>query len=99
MKKTENLLALHTAEARQKLGIIRSCLLLALVAAALLSCASAPKAGAGKNALSLWNEGASSKAALVAYVEAVTDEKSPDFIPVEDRIATFDMDGTFVGEL
>ena len=99
MKKTENLLALHTAEARQKLGIIRSCLLLALVAAALLSCASAPKAGAGKNALSLWNEGASSKAALVAYVEAVTDEKSPDFIPVEDRIATFDMDGTFIGEL
>ena len=37
--------------------------------------------------------------ALQAYVEDVTDPKSEHFIPVCDRIATFDMDGTFVGEL
>ena len=37
--------------------------------------------------------------ALKEYVEDVTNEKSKNFIPVEDRIATFDMDGTFIGEL
>ena len=48
---------------------------------------------------SLWNPDAPSLKALVAYVEAVTDEASPDYIPPEDRIATFDMDGTLMGEL
>jgi phosphoserine phosphatase len=37
--------------------------------------------------------------ALTEYVQDVTDPKSPNFIATEDRIATFDMDGTFVGEL
>lgn len=45
-----------------------------------------------------WNDCDSLKT-LIAYVEDVTNEKSPNFIPVEDRIATFDMDGTFIGEL
>lgn len=35
---------------------------------------------------------------LKEYVELVTDEKSEDFIPVEDRIAVFDMDGTLMCE-
>lgn len=48
--------------------------------------------------LSLWTAGAESKEALVAYVESVTDENSPDYIPVEDRIAVFDMDGTILCE-
>lgn len=46
----------------------------------------------------LWNK-CSSLDTLIAYVEDVTNKKSKNFIPVEDRIATFDMDGTFVGEL
>jgi phosphoserine phosphatase len=46
-----------------------------------------------------WNENAPSLQALIAYVEAVTDESSPDYIPPVDRIATFDMDGTLMGEL
>ena len=37
--------------------------------------------------------------ALKAYVEDVANPKSANFIKEEDRIATFDMDGTFVGEL
>ena len=37
--------------------------------------------------------------ALQDYVKDVTDPNSPNFIKEEDRIATFDMDGTFVGEL
>ena len=48
--------------------------------------------------LSLWTSDAEAKKALVSYMEAITDEKSPDYIPVEDRIAVFDMDGTILCE-
>ena len=50
------------------------------------------------DALSLWNDGSASKAAIVEYVNAVTDESSPDFIPPERRIAVFDLDGTLFCE-
>ena len=36
---------------------------------------------------------------LKEYVEDVTNPNSKNFIKEEDRIATFDMDGTFIGEL
>ena len=45
-----------------------------------------------------WNPDSASLAALIAYVDAATDESDPGFVPVEDRIAVFDMDGTFIGE-
>ena len=48
--------------------------------------------------LSLWNEGAPAREALTAYMEAITKEGSPDFIPVENRIAVFDFDGTLFCE-
>ena len=48
--------------------------------------------------LSLWSEGSAPKQQLIDYVTNVTDETSPDFIPVEDRIAVFDMDGTLACE-
>ncbi|KAF2332403.1 HAD family hydrolase [Flavobacterium ginsenosidimutans] len=44
-----------------------------------------------------WNDGAL-KSDIIAYVEKVTKEGSPDFIPVENRIATFDNDGTLWAE-
>ena len=50
------------------------------------------------DALSLWNDGSASKVALVEYVDAVTDESSPDFIPPDRRIAVFDLDGTLFCE-
>ena len=50
------------------------------------------------DALSLWTSDAEAKKALVSYVENVTDENSHDYIPVEDRIAVFDMDGTILCE-
>ena len=46
----------------------------------------------------LWNQ-CEALTALQAYVEDVTNPTSANFIKEEDRIATFDMDGTFVGEL
>ena len=46
-----------------------------------------------------WNKDAPALKALIDFVETVTDESSPDYIPPADRIATFDMDGTLCGEL
>jgi hypothetical protein len=40
-----------------------------------------------------WNDTAPKKA-IVAFVEKVTKEGSPDFVPPNERIATFDNDGT-----
>ena len=51
-----------------------------------------------KEYFKLWNE-CSSLTTLKQYVEDVTNKNSKNFIPEEDRIATFDMDGTFIGEL
>ena len=51
-----------------------------------------------KNYFTLWNT-CESLTALQEYVQDVTDPSSRNFIKKEDRIATFDMDGTFVGEL
>jgi len=45
-----------------------------------------------------WNK-CDALTALKEYVEDVTNPQSPNYISVDDRIATFDMDGTFVGEL
>ena len=45
-----------------------------------------------------WNK-CEALTALQEYVEDVTNPQSANYISVEDRIATFDMDGTFVGEL
>lgn len=44
-----------------------------------------------------WNDG-HLKAAIVDYVKRVTNGAGKDFIPVEDRIATFDNDGTLWSE-
>lgn len=44
-----------------------------------------------------WNDGPT-KAAIVAFVLRVTDEDSSDFVPVEERIATFDNDGCLWSE-
>ena len=46
-----------------------------------------------------WESDSPAMASLVAYVAAVSDEKSPSFVPEEERIAVFDMDGTLYGEL
>ena len=51
-----------------------------------------------ENWLSLWSEDARAKNELEAFIKAVTDENSPDFIPVEDRVAVFDLDGTLFCE-
>ena len=43
--------------------------------------------------LASWNEG-TAKAAILDFVQRVTAEGGPDFVPVAERIAVFDNDGT-----
>ena len=47
--------------------------------------------------LSEWNEGPA-KASILNFIKTVTDESNPAFIPVPDRVAVTDMDGTFLLE-
>lgn len=56
-----------------------------------------PELKTNQDPLPSWNEGPS-KNAIITYVASVTTVDSPDFIPVKDRIATFDNDGNLWSE-
>ena len=58
----------------------------------------AEQPAAAEEPLSLWTPGSAAAEQLVSYVESVTAEGSGSFIPVKDRIAVFDMDGTLTCE-
>ncbi len=45
-----------------------------------------------------WNKNSVAKQKLIEYVTDVTNKRSKNFIPVEDRIAVFDVDGTIACE-
>jgi hypothetical protein len=65
---------------------------LAIITVVALSVAGRSSANA-KDPLPSWNEGPA-KQSITAFVEKVTKADSPDFVPPEERIATFDNDGT-----
>lgn len=48
--------------------------------------------------LTSWTEDSASLKTLVDFVEATTNEESPDYIPQKDRVAVFDLDGTLMCE-
>ncbi len=54
----------------------------------------APKSGN----LRYWTKDSVAKEKLVSYVKDVTNKESKNFIPAADRVAVFDMDGTFLCE-
>lgn len=69
------------------------CIMVAVLSVFVLaSCATSGKY------LSLWADSAPAKQELIAYLETVTDPDSPDYIPLERRIAVFDFDGTLFCE-
>ena len=70
---------------------------LAVVAFCVLTVNVAMNARAADDPLPSWNEGAT-KSALIDFVTRVTDEDSADFVPVAERVATFDNDGTLWAE-
>ena len=53
---------------------------------------------ANEGTFTKWVDNSKPISALKEYVETVTDEKSENFIPAEDRIAVFDLDGTLYCE-
>ncbi len=82
--------------------------LVGLALATLLLAACAPPAadvsGAGQGGaeveppvLASWNDGPT-RQAIVDFVSRVTDPASPEFVPEQERIATFDNDGTLWSE-
>jgi phosphoserine phosphatase len=66
--------------------------LLPALSASLLT-VSASAQTASSDTLPAWNEGPA-KQAILDFVRATTERASPKFVPPEDRIATFDQDGT-----
>jgi phosphoglycolate phosphatase-like HAD superfamily hydrolase len=52
-----------------------------------------PTIGEAADPLASWNDGPA-KQAIVEFVKATTTEGSPQFVPPEERVATFDQDGT-----
>ncbi|HET6563940.1 MAG TPA: HAD family hydrolase [Xanthomonadales bacterium] len=58
---------------------------------------SAPQSSATTDQLPSWNAGAN-KTAIIEFVNKVTDKNGPGFVPVAERIATFDNDGTLWSE-
>jgi hypothetical protein len=57
------------------------------------SSASQPAAAAATDPLPSWNNGPA-KQAIIDFVKTTTDKSNPKFVAPEDRIATFDQDGT-----
>lgn len=56
-------------------------------------CSATAHAADAPDPLPSWNDGPA-KSAIVAFVRAATDKGSPQFVPLEERIAAFDNDGT-----
>ena len=68
-----------------------SCLLLALVVCTGIAFAQA------SDPLPSWNDGTTKKA-ITDFVAKVTKEGGPDYVPIPERIAVFDNDGTLWSE-
>ena len=103
----------HTAPRSARIGVVFSLLILALCACFILGgCqnnASNQKSSQSTSATSAtpsdpaasfpsWNSDSAALKELTEYVKDVTNESSPHYIPPEDRIVTFDMDGTILCE-
>ena len=71
----------------------RTALKTVLMAAALVVLGFTTVVSQAADPLPSWNDGAA-KQSIIAFVEKVTKPGSPDFVPVPERIATFDNDGT-----
>src|SRR6266850_5684466 len=79
-------------------GINRRTLLSALavipaLSGPILSAATQAQAATSGDALPSWNDGPA-RQAIIDFVRATTDQGSPKFVAPEERIATFDQDGT-----
>ncbi|MEZ5463023.1 HAD family hydrolase [Dokdonella sp.] len=67
------------------------------IALACLTAVASAQSSSTPDPLPSWNAGASKKA-IITFVEGVSKAGSPNFVPVEERVATFDNDGTLWAE-
>jgi hypothetical protein len=65
----------------------------AFISAPLISTSTLAEAPSTADPLRSWKDGAA-KQAILEFVNATVDHSSPDYVPPEDQIATFDQDGT-----
>ena len=72
-------------------------LVFSLLAIVLLNWSCSEQTTKSSDPLPSWNDG-SSKQSILDFVNDVTNETSPDYVKPEDRIATFDNDGTLWSE-
>ena len=70
-----------------------SILLVTVLALIAFSCTNHEEVVGTKDPLPSWNEGVSKKS-IIDFVTKTTTQGNTDFVPVADRIACFDNDGT-----
>jgi len=74
-------------------GLITAFVAFALLFAPIFPFSTLAESPSATDPLPSWNDG-TAKQAIVDFVKATTDQASPNFVPPEARIATFDQDGT-----
>lgn len=87
------------------MNILKKGYLFIIITGSLISCEQGTKTSdktatnevSVQDPLPSWNDGPT-KNAIMAFVDKVTDESSPDFVLIKDRIATFDNDGNLWSE-
>ena len=80
------------------LRAVAAVLLCLLLVGVLAGCGADTKKISGKEALTLWSDDAKAKNELISFVENATKEGGEGYIPVDRRIAVFDLDGTLFCE-
>ena len=73
--------------------LISTLALLPVLSAAVAPVSASAQTSTSSGALPSWNDGPA-KQAILDFVRDTTGPGSPKFVPPEDRIATFDQDGT-----
>ena len=74
-------------------ALISMLALLPVLSAPLAAISASAQTPTSSDALPSWNEGPA-KQAILDFVRDTTDQANPQFVPSEQRIATFDQDGT-----
>ncbi len=73
---------------------LTSALLVPILILSLNSCGM----NSASKSLDAWSDNSPNKQRIITFVKEITDRNSKNFVPEEDRIATFDMDGTIACE-
>jgi hypothetical protein len=88
-----NMTQIYPSTSATRRALLSAMTVLPAASALLLPAAASAQAAAANDPLPSWNEGAA-KQAIIRFISVTTDKTSPDYVPPEERIATFDQDGT-----